>query len=566
MAFKEVSPASVGRRRRSGIFSRVELAVETASDEAVSCRALGALFLAGGILSVGTIPLASREGYHSVAIAAIGVIAVATGVTLWWRAAALPARLMSPVLAFGTLLITLEVMSSGQREGGYSVFYVWVALQAFYFLTPRAATLHMVSVAVAYAVALIVVHGGADAWLLLLGTALTSGWLIGALRARIRRLSRQSRTDALTGLANRRGFDESMELALESARGDRTRLSLVVIDLDRLKVVNDRYGHREGDAVLRRFAQLCAGTVEPAAARLGGDEFAIIASDCDQRAATELTYRLHEAVRSDPELTRHEVTISSGIATFPAHADSARSLAQAADRALQHAKHRGRDQLVAYGPKTENSPTEGHLPLENSSHLDAVIMLSETLDLRDISTSAHSQTVARYAAMIAGELGLDPERRERIRLAGMVHDLGKIGVPDHVLLKPGTLTPGEWQQMQRHPEIGAQILDSASLPDLACWVGAHHERPDGTGYPARLRGDAVSLEARVLSVADAYEAMTSDRPYRRAMPAQSARDELRRHRGTQFDATVVDALLRALDLVDGLPVERYAAFAPVAQH
>jgi putative nucleotidyltransferase with HDIG domain len=197
-----------------------------------------------------------------------------------------------------------------------------------------------------------------------------------------------------------------------------------------------------------------------------------------------------------------------------------------------------------------------------SSHLDVVILLSEALDLRDISTSAHSQTVARYATMIAAELGLDAARSERIRLAGLVHDLGKIGVPDHVLLKPGSLTPVEWQQMQRHPEIGAQILDSASLHDLAGWVLAHHERPDGTGYPLRLSGDAISLESRVLSVADAYEAMTSDRPYRAAMPAQAAREELIGHRGTQFDATVVDALLCALNLADNLAVERHASFAP----
>jgi HD-GYP domain-containing protein (c-di-GMP phosphodiesterase class II) len=190
-----------------------------------------------------------------------------------------------------------------------------------------------------------------------------------------------------------------------------------------------------------------------------------------------------------------------------------------------------------------------------------VILLSETLDLRDVSTSAHSQTVARYAGMIAEQLGLDAERKERIRLAGMVHDLGKIGIPDHVLLKPGSLSPEEWQQMRRHPEIGAHILQSASLHDLAGWVLAHHERPDGTGYPLGLSGDAVSLEARILAVADAYEAMTSDRPYRAAMPLQAAKEELLRFRGTQFDATVVDALLDALNLADNLPIEPHASFA-----
>jgi diguanylate cyclase (GGDEF)-like protein/putative nucleotidyltransferase with HDIG domain len=561
----KVSPARVGPHRRTGIFSRVELAVELASDEAVSCRSLGALFLVGGILSLATIPLASSRAYHSAEVAVIGLIALSVGVTLCWRAAALSARLMSAVLGLGTVLITLVVMASGQPASGYSLFYVWVALQAFYFLGPRAVTLHMVGVASGYALALIVVHGGADQWMLLLGTAVTSGWLTGSLRARIQRLSRQSRTDALTGLDNRRGFDENVELALADARRGRRRLGLVVFDLDRLKVVNDRYGHLAGDAVLRRVAQLCAETVKPVAARLGGDEFAIIASDCDQQGAKELALRIHEAVRRDPELARHDLTISTGIAMFPAHGDSSQSLARAADRALYHAKHRGRDQVVAYGPGCEDSLIEDPLrPHERSSHLDAVILLSEALDLRDISTSAHSQTVARYAAAIAEELGCDPEHKERIRLGGMVHDLGKIGIPDHVLLKPGPLTPGEWKQMQRHPEIGAQILQKASLPDLASWVLAHHERPDGTGYPLGLSGDAVSLEARILSVADAFEAMTSDRPYRARMPAQAAREELLAHRGTQFDTTVVDALLQALDNADGPPGKRHAALVPVA--
>jgi two-component system cell cycle response regulator len=485
---------------------------------------------------------------------------------LWWRAASLPGRFMSPALGAGTLLITLVVIACDQPDGRYTLFYVWVVFQAFYFLTPRIATLHLVGVASGYAVVLIVLHGGADQWVLVFGTLVTTGWLIGVLRARVERFARLARTDGLTGSANRRGFDEDIELAFENARRDRARLSLLLIDLDRLKAVNDRHGHLEGDAVLCRFAQLCAETVDLAVARLGGDEFAIIASDSDPRAAAALAYRIHAAVRSDPELTGRAVTISIGIATFPAHADSSRSLLLAADRALYHAKHSGRDQIVAYGPIVEDGRTDDQRLPQSSSHLDAVILLSETLDLRDVSTSAHSQTVARYAAMIARELGLDAERTERIRLAGMVHDLGKIGVPDHVLLKPRSLTPEEWQQMQRHPELGAHILQSASLDDLAGWVLAHHERPDGTGYPLGLRGDAISLEARILAVADAYEAMTSDRPYRDAMPAQAAKQELLRHRGTQFDSTVIDSLLDALNLADNLPIEPHASLALAAPH
>jgi diguanylate cyclase (GGDEF)-like protein len=554
MISRQASIAWVDRGRLCAIFRRISSAVELASDAAVGWRSLGALFLTGGLLAAAAIPLAATSGDRALFVWALGLTAIITGVTLCWRGASLPARPMSPVLGFGTLLITLVVIASGQPDGRYSLFYVWVALQAFYFLQRRAAVLHMVSVAAQYALALVLLQGGADQWLLVLGTVVTTGWLIGALRARIERLSTQARTDVLTGLANRRGFDEDIELALQSARHSGKLLSLVAIDLDRFKAVNDRYGHIAGDAILRRFAQLCAETVDLAVARLGGDEFAIIASGRDPSSAAELAHRIHMAVRGDPQMTQHDVTISIGIATFPAHADSSRSLSRAADRALYHAKDLGSDQIVAYGPAVEQSRREDapERP-ERPRDVDPLVMLSERLDRRDMSTSSHSQTVGRYAEMIAEQLGLDAARTRQIRLAGVVHDLGKIGLPDHVLLKPGSLTADEWKQMKRHPEIGAQILESAGLLAPASWVHSHHERPDGTGYPLGLSGDDVSLEARILAVADSYEAMTSDHPYRAALPNQTARDELLSHRGTQFDGTVVDAMMRGLAVADDVP-------------
>jgi diguanylate cyclase (GGDEF)-like protein/putative nucleotidyltransferase with HDIG domain len=554
MISRQACVAWIDRQRLCGMLKRMGSIVELTSDAAVGWRSLGALFLTGGFLAVAAIPLAATGGYRAVAVWALGLTAIITGVTLCWRGADLPVRPMSPMLGFGNLLITLVVIASGQPDGRYSLFYVWVALQAFYFLTPRTAMLHMVSVAAQYALALIVLHGGADQWLLVLGTVVTTGWLIGALRARIERLSTQARTDILTGLANRRGFDEEIESALASARYSHKLLSLVAIDLDGFKAVNDRHGHLAGDAILHRFGQLCAETVDLAVSRLGGDEFAIIASGRDQHAAAELAHSIHQAVRGDPELTQHDVTISIGIATFPAHADSSRSLSRAADRALYHAKELGSDQIVAYGPGVEQSRKEDAPKRpDRSSDVNPLVVLSETLDLRDLSTTTHSQTVARYAEMIADQLGLDAARTKQIRLAGVVHDLGKIGLPDHVLLKPGSLTDVEWQQMERHPEIGAQILESAGFPEPASWVHSHHERPDGTGYPLGLSGSDVSLEARILAVADSYEAMTSDHPYRAALPKQAARNELSRHRGTQFDGSVVDALIRVLDLADDLP-------------
>ena len=178
--------------------------------------------------------------------------------------------------------------------------------------------------------------------------------------------------------------------------------------------------------------------------------------------------------------------------------------------------------------------------------LAAAMLLAETLDLRDSGTAEHSRTVGRFARDTAAALGLAPARVDRLQAAGVLHDLGKLGIADAILHKPGALDDAEWREMTRHPEIGARILEHAGLRDIAAWVLAHHERLDGRGYPSGLAADEIPLEARILAVADAYEAMIADRPYRAGMPAEEARAELERCAGTQFDPTVVEAFLGTL--------------------
>ena len=180
--------------------------------------------------------------------------------------------------------------------------------------------------------------------------------------------------------------------------------------------------------------------------------------------------------------------------------------------------------------------------------LAAVMLLAEALDLRDPSTALHSRTVGRLARLTAIELGLDEPHVERIYAAGVLHDLGKLGISDAILQKPTALDDAEWREMRRHPEVGARILEHAGMRDIAAWVRAHHERLDGCGYPLALGPEEISLEARILSVADAYEAMIADRPYRAGMAPAVARDELLRCGGTQFDPAVVIAFLRAIDM------------------
>ncbi len=195
----------------------------------------------------------------------------------------------------------------------------------------------------------------------------------------------------------------------------------------------------------------------------------------------------------------------------------------------------------------DDNPRDG----SDALRLAAVLLLAEALDLRDPSTALHSRTVGRLARLTAIELGLPESRVERVHAAGVLHDLGKLGISDAILHKPTALTDAEWREMRRHPEVGARILEHAGMQDIAGWVRAHHERVDGRGYPLALAADAISLEARILSVADAFEAMIADRPYRAGMTLDAARQELLRCAGTQFDPDVVAAFLRAVDADNG---------------
>lgn len=204
---------------------------------------------------------------------------------------------------------------------------------------------------------------------------------------------------------------------------------------------------------------------------------------------------------------------------------------------------------MIYSPEVTGvlGEVSGRRNIEAQSHLATVLSLAEALDQRDTGTAKHSQTVGHFCEMMAAELGMDEDRVQRIRLAGVLHDIGKIGVPDSILCKPGPLTTEEMAQMKRHPELGARILSSRELDDVRGWILAHHERPDGTGYPKGLSGDEIPLEASILAVGDAYEAMTSDRVYRLAIGPVKAREELLRYSGKQFSRPVVEAFLRALE-------------------
>jgi diguanylate cyclase (GGDEF)-like protein/putative nucleotidyltransferase with HDIG domain len=461
-----------------------------------------------------------------------------------------------------TLLVSGMIYYSGKADSPYSFFYVWAALYALYFFNASEAARHVLFMGFCYAGVLIAHHTGdntigdfavaaedsAAQWTIAFGTLVVATGLFGLLKERldglIGRLTDAVRTDPLTGLLNRRGFEEAFEMEVERARRLESPLTLLVGDLDRFKMLNDRLGHPAGDRALELLGEALAAGVRriDRVGRMGGEEFALVLPETDEHEGYILAERLRAKIRANFAADLFPLTISFGVASYPTHGATTAALLKAADQALYTAKEFGRDCSVIYSAETASILRGDSHRKESTTdrRVASLIGLASSMD-----TAEHSQMVGRYAKLIAVELGLGKELIERVQLAGVLHDIGKIGVADAIVNKPGPLTEQEWIEMKSHPELGARMLERAELWDIAQWVHAHHERPDGKGYPLGVAGEDIPLEARIVAVADAYEAMTTDRVYRSSIGHTAARAELRRASGTQFDPRVAAAFLRA---------------------
>jgi diguanylate cyclase (GGDEF)-like protein/putative nucleotidyltransferase with HDIG domain len=359
--------------------------------------------------------------------------------------------------------------------------------------------------------------------------------------AELRRLSRMTVTDSLTSLRNHRGFYEDLDKELRDIYETGTPLALVIFDVDALREVNSAHGHHAGDEQLHALADAISATcgAHDRAYRIGDDEFAVLLPNAGEWAGFKFTQRLQAGLQSGELHVRATAGVAQALGPRPRD-----ELIRDADFALISAKDSGQAAAV-YTPDMALS-SDSQLEQDSDHTRTLANSLALAVDAKDSYTQSHSQTVANLCATIGNELGFDAERLKRLRLAGLLHDVGKIGIPDAILSKPAKLTPEEYEQMKTHAALGADIVEAAEMPQQAEWIGHHHERIDGRGYPDALAGDQIPLESRVIHVADAFEAMTSDRPYRKGSGEQFAVEELRRNAGTQFDVDVVAAFLRVL--------------------
>lgn len=376
-----------------------------------------------------------------------------------------------------------------------------------------------------------------------------------ALAAANEELERLAKTDSITGLLNHRYGNIALDEALQRARSQSSPLSVVIGDIDGFKLFNDTYGHPLGDEVLRLVAgvlrEMSGDSATPS--RYGGDEFLIILPGADRAAASAFAERLVATI-GEIEFQAGDrspvpISLSLGVASFPEDTESKEHLLALADAAMYEAK-----QLGGTAPQAPHVVAVGGDQF--SGTFGALESLIQAVQYRDRYTKTHSDLVAQYAVKLGLQAGLSEEAARALRIAGTLHDVGKIIVPDEILKKPGRLTEEEYDIIKRHPSVGEMLIqESPFLEDVIQAVGCHHENYDGSGYPRNLRGEEIPLLGRIMAVADAYSAMSVDRPYRKALSTDEIIAELKAGAGTQFDPRLVDVF------IDILQAERKAEAA-----
>jgi diguanylate cyclase (GGDEF)-like protein/putative nucleotidyltransferase with HDIG domain len=445
-----------------------------------------------------------------------------------------------------------------------------------------------------------------DEEVLLLGTLadLIAGALHNALS--FQKAQEQAITDGLTGVKTHRFFMEALSAEWKRSTRAGRAFALVLMDLDRFKFVNDFYGHLEGDLVLQRVGHILEANCRRSdvVARYGGDEFVILMPETSMEQARQLASKLRSWVCADNLLREKNVSASFGIACYPLHGSSPQELIQVADASMYLSKHQGgnavstadhfdpgeakkwkKDVLEAYlgvtlkrlfatGPEafeeiyqrlkqfTESlAATEAGNGISAAlsapdtscpqalpqAVLDTVTSLAFAIDAKDHYTQGHSQKVSAYAALIAEAMSMSDIEVDEIRLGAVLHDIGKVGIPEQILNKSGPLNPEEWETMKSHVDFGAKILEPLTpLARVREIVHHHHEYFDGSGYPHSLRGEDIPLGARIVAVADAYDTITSDRTYKKGRTAEDALAELERCANAQFDGRIVEIFVRVM--------------------
>ncbi|WP_010680970.1 bifunctional diguanylate cyclase/phosphohydrolase [Acetivibrio cellulolyticus] len=367
----------------------------------------------------------------------------------------------------------------------------------------------------------------------------------------IERLEFIANIDGVTGLFNHRYFQTRLDEEIVKAYDANSSLGMIMIDLDNFKKYNDIYGHKSGDLLLAKTSQVFMDETreQDIVCRYGGDEFAILLPDSDSESTLLVIERIRNAFEKMTDFDEFcslpdKVTLSAGYSIYPDLAKNKDDLIEQADTALYQAKNMGRNNVQLYKDIFEDIK----FFFDSDEQLfGGLKVLLGTVSAKDKYTLGHSERVMDYAVMIGREMGFSSEKIRLLKIAALLHDIGKVEIPESVLNKSEPLNADDLNLLHKHPSYSVDILEPLSSIELLIdSIKHHHERFDGNGYPCGLKGNDIPLEARILCVADSFDAMLSDRPYRRGMKIDEVIEELEKNSGTQFDPYTVQAFISTL--------------------
>lgn len=358
-------------------------------------------------------------------------------------------------------------------------------------------------------------------------------------------------TDDLTGAYNHRFFNATLDKEIEKSKETNLPVALLMIDIDNFKMCNDVSGHDFGDCILKGTASILkeAAGEENIVCRYGGDEFAVILPGLDLHAASQLAHKIRNLfeIKKAKLFDNHSLTnltLSMGFSVYPTLAYCKDDLISQADMALYHSKNLGKDKIHFYQDVLKK--LKKHISSDHQHMIGVFKGLLSTISAKDKYTRGHCERVAHYSALIGKALNLNIKDTSILQYAALLHDIGKIEVPKLILSKVGKLNSSELDIIRQHPVYSANILEPLSMNQLIDYVLHHHERYDGTGYPHGLAGNSISLGARILCVADSFDAMLSERPYSSSMNINEAFQELEKNSGTQFDPEIVKVFIKIM--------------------
>ncbi|QEK11245.1 diguanylate cyclase [Crassaminicella thermophila] len=393
--------------------------------------------------------------------------------------------------------------------------------------------------------------------LILTGVFLLTAWSLGYYvnieKEYRKEISQLANMDELTGVYNHRFFQEALSEKIEVSKNKKTSVALLFIDIDYFKYYNDLYGHQAGDKVLEKIGDILKNLIrkEDIVARYGGEEFAIILPNTKEEQALNIAEKIRSTIEKiefegEENLPNKKLTVSVGVSDFPNKAKSKEELIKASDDALYRAKFFNKNRVETYHSVLEELKKD--IQQEHIDLISSVKTLISVINAKDRYTYGHTERVVIYCKMLADRLGLREEDKKILRYGAYLHDIGKIEIGKDILNKKMPLTDEEWKLLKKHPENGAEIIRAVdSLKDVIPLIFYHHERYDGNGYPKGLKGEEIPYLARILTVADSFDAMTSNRPYQSRKSFEDAIEELRRCSKSQFDPKIVDVFIEIIE-------------------